>query len=115
MPDTPAAPAEGHTVPVTFLREGVTLHAQSGITLRDLALAHGINPHPHVRKLFNCGGIGDCTTCVVRLAAEPAAVNPPTAAEAQWRDRWPADWRLSCQVRVTGPISVETRPRRPRR
>ncbi|MEJ8547778.1 2Fe-2S iron-sulfur cluster-binding protein [Brevibacillus borstelensis] len=50
---------------------------------------------------------GKCATCRLRIEAPPGSANEPSETE---RYRLGADWaagmRLSCQVYVTGPLTV---------
>jgi adenylate cyclase len=55
-----------------------------------------------------CGGRGRCSTCRVRILRGGAALPPPNAAERAVLERIqaPADVRLACQLRPTGPVEV---------
>ena len=57
--------------------------------------------------LHRCGGNSRCTTCRVDVLAGDAG--PLTELEAERIGReadWPANRRLSCQVRVAGDMTV---------
>jgi adenylate cyclase len=60
-------------------------------------------PHASV-----CGGRGRCSTCRVRVSADPAALPPPSAQESRVLQRVGAapNVRLACQLRPTGDVSV---------
>lgn len=58
--------------------------------------------------LHRCGGNSRCTTCRVDVMEGDAG--PITELEAERIGReadWPANRRLSCQVRVTGDMTVQ--------
>lgn len=58
--------------------------------------------------LHRCGGNSRCTTCRVEIVDGDAG--PVEAAEAERIGReadWPANRRLSCQVRVNGDLTVK--------
>lgn len=58
--------------------------------------------------LHRCGGNSRCTTCRVEVLDGDAG--PVEAAEAERIGReadWPANRRLSCQVRVNGDLTVK--------
>jgi ferredoxin len=58
--------------------------------------------------LHRCGGNSRCTTCRVEVLEGDAG--PVEAAEAERIGReadWPANRRLSCQVRVNGDLTVK--------
>ncbi|SFR69479.1 2Fe-2S iron-sulfur cluster-binding protein [Halogeometricum limi] len=82
--------------------EAVT-YARAGTILRDHLLEHDLSPYARLTERANCGGNGVCATCGVRIReGEPA----PT----HWHDRLAARFgypRLSCQIRITGPMVVE--------
>jgi len=112
---TPAASATSvHSV--TFVRETKSFDVPDGANLRMEAIARGIDLYRGPAKLLNCRGRGKCKTCRVRVAPEGNA-SPRTAAELP---RAPGSilqiidhreligWRLACQTRVRGPISVTT-------
>ncbi|WP_410764402.1 2Fe-2S iron-sulfur cluster-binding protein [Haloferax sp. DFSO60] len=96
---------ESETVAVT-VRDGesvVELHVERGAVLRDVLLDAGLSPYTRVTSRANCGGRGLCATCGVRLSqGEPE----PEHWHDQLADRFGYP-RLSCQVRVDGPMTVE--------
>jgi ferredoxin len=98
MPD----PAASHPVEVMIDETVRTLHVPHGANLRRALLDHGISPYAPLTRAANCGGRGLCATCGVHVyEGEPA----PT----HWHDRLAAQFgypRLSCQIRVTGPMRV---------
>ena len=92
------------SVPVTVVDgdEETTLSIAEGRVLRDALLEAGFDVYGAVSRRANCGGRGLCGTCGVRLADPPAP--------EQWHDAAAERWgypRLSCQIRVTEPLTVE--------
>lgn len=73
-----------------------------GFTVLEASRMLGI-PHPAI-----CGGKGRCTTCRVRVRAEPGALPMPAAAEGAVLRRIgaPPNVRLACQLRPRGAIEV---------
>jgi ferredoxin len=87
----------------------VTVRVARGETLRDALLAADaetdadidLSPYASATERVNCGGRGLCATCGVRVLDGPEATH--------WHDRLAERFgypRLSCQIRVSGPITV---------
>jgi len=81
---------------------GRSIEVVRGFTVLEASRLLGI-PHPAV-----CGGKGRCTTCRVRVRAEPGALPAPSATEASVLRRIgaPPNVRLACQLRPQGAIEV---------
>ena len=99
MDDTPS-----ETVAVTVVDgdEETVLEVTPGRNLREVLLEHGFDVYGSVSRLANCGGRGLCGTCGVRLEGGPQPEH--------WHDRAAERWgypRLSCQVTVDAPLTVE--------
>lgn len=89
---------------VTVLRGDEThpLTVPAGANLRRTLLAAGLSPYGTASRVVNCGGRGLCATCGVWVESGGA---PP----AHWHDRIGSAFgypRLSCQITVTGPLTV---------
>ena len=57
--------------------------------------------------LHRCGGIARCTTCKVHfLSGEPSEMNAEERATLE-EDGLLGQYRLSCQVRVSGDMSLD--------
>jgi ferredoxin len=57
--------------------------------------------------LHRCGGNSRCTTCRVEILEGDAGEISPMEAERIAREAdWPANRRLSCQVRVSSDLTV---------
>jgi uncharacterized 2Fe-2S/4Fe-4S cluster protein (DUF4445 family) len=85
-------------VPIELSPLGVRLEAEIGASLEGELTAYGIE--------FPCGGGGTCRGCRVRVTAGTLAVTPQMR-----RAFTPAElaggWRLACQARVEGPLTLE--------
>jgi len=62
----------------------------------------------HIPHASVCGGRGRCSTCRVRVRAEPHAMPPPDDAERRVLSRIRANRsvRLACMLRPRGPVEV---------
>ena len=82
-----------------------------GANLRDVALQNGIDLYVFPNNVFNCRGNGLCGTCRVKVD-NPRALSPRTRSDER-KCAWEGDeYRLSCQTRVLGDVSVVTNPRK---
>ena len=92
------------TVALTILPPGLALQVEPGRTILKEAHAAGVD------ITATCGGRGRCTSCRVKFVAGP--VPPPTIMdELQLGDALVREgYRLSCQTRVTDPVSVTIAP-----
>ncbi|HEV2054173.1 MAG TPA: ASKHA domain-containing protein [Methylomirabilota bacterium] len=92
------------TVALTFLPAGLTLQVKSGATILASAHAAGVDIEA------TCGGRGRCTSCRVKFVS--GIVPPPTIMdEVQLGDAPVREgYRLSCQCRVSDPITVQITP-----
>jgi adenylate cyclase len=73
-----------------------------GFTVLDASQLLGV-PHTSI-----CNGKGRCSTCRIRVRADPGALPPPSADEQRVLQRIgvPPEVRLACQLRPRGPLSV---------
>ncbi len=92
-------------VPLTVVDENgdrTEFSVQPGRNLRRVLLEVDRSPYAAATRRLNCGGRGLCATCGVRIREGP----PPE----HWHDRLAERFgypRLSCQVTVDGPMTVE--------
>ncbi len=82
--------------------DGPSHIAEPGMTLLEVSRQNGI-PHASV-----CGGRARCATCLVQVVETFIGVPRPEAAEAALLAATDAcsDFRLACQLRPTGPLTV---------
>jgi len=104
---------------VTFYHEHRSIDADAGTNLRQLMLRTGVTPYSGLARLTNCRGHNFCGTCAVEIAdgkgvsprmAEEEATLVGNLAVARVTDK---NFRLSCQTKVTGDVTVKTHPIRP--
>lgn len=107
--DSASTPSEGNgantdTVSLVVGEDGkrTELAVEPGRNLRRVLLEADLSPYATATSRLNCGGRGICATCGVRIRDGP----PPD----HWHDRLAARFgypRLSCQVSVDGPMTVD--------
>ena len=92
------------TVALTLFPAGRTLQVDPGVTILTAAHAAGVDIEA------TCGGRGRCTSCRIKFTV--GIIPPPTIMdELQLGDTLVREgYRLSCQCRVTDPISVHVSP-----
>jgi ferredoxin len=60
--------------------------------------------------MMNCGGYGQCGTCIVEIVDGMDNLSPRTPVEDRKLKKKPESYRLACQCLVNGPVSVKTKP-----
>lgn len=92
--------------------DGKTIESsEKTVNLRKVLQANKVDVYPFKAKITgNCGGAGICGTCAVKVLDGAANFNPPSKNELNTLKGKPADFRLSCCSRVSGPISIKTKP-----
>lgn len=96
---------------ITFLEEGKDVIAADGANLRYKAMENGIDLYTLVGKMMNCGGYGQCGTCVVEVVEGMQNLSPRTAVEDRKLRKRPESCRLACQTIVNGPVTIRTKPK----
>lgn len=102
-------PSFGGTI--EFLNENKQAIAAAGANLRLKAIESGVDIYNLFGKVTNCGGYGQCATCVVEIVAGQDNLSPRTEFETRKLAKKPANFRLACQTLVNGPVSVRTKPK----
>ena len=95
---------------ITFVKEKKEVIAADGANLREKALQNGIDIYTFKGKLVNCGGYGQCATCLVEIVEGLDNLSEKTDFEKRKLKKKPDNYRLACQTLVNGPISVKTKP-----
>lgn len=95
---------------INFLKEEREVVVAEGANLRQKAIESGIDLYTFRGKLMNCGGYGQCGTCVVEIADGMDNLSPKTDVEKRKLRKKPESYRLACQTLVNGPVSVNTKP-----
>jgi ferredoxin len=95
---------------ITFANENKEIIAADGANLREKALQNGIDLYTLRGKLMNCGGYGQCGTCVVEILSGMENLSPKTDFEQRKLKKKPENYRLACQTIVNGAVTVKTKP-----
>lgn len=95
---------------IKFVKEEKEVVAADGANLRFKALENGIDLYTFVGKMMNCGGYGQCGTCIVEVVEGMEHLSPRTDAENRKLKKKPDNYRLACQTLVHGPVSIVTKP-----
>jgi len=95
---------------IKFLKENREVVVADGANLRLKALENNIDLYTLVGKMTNCGGYGQCGTCIVEIVEGMANLSPCTEVEQRKLKKKPENYRLACQTLVNGSVSVKTKP-----
>ncbi|WP_413161521.1 2Fe-2S iron-sulfur cluster-binding protein [Capilliphycus salinus ALCB114379] len=97
---------------IKFVNENQEVIAADGANLRIKALEKQIDLYTFMGKMMNCGGYGQCGTCIVEVVEGMDNLSPRTDAEKRILKKKPDSYRLACQTLVNGPVSINTKPKR---
>ena len=95
---------------IKFVKENQEIVAADGANLRLKAMENGIDLYTFRGKMMNCGGYGQCGTCIVEIVEGIENLSPRTEVEDRKLKKKPKNYRLSCQTLANGPVSVVTKP-----
>ncbi|QEY31384.1 (2Fe-2S)-binding protein [Synechococcus sp. RSCCF101] len=95
---------------IRFENEGQQVGCIEGANLRRATMDAGLNPYRGLNNFNNCGGLGQCGSCVMEISEGAQNLSPRTDIEKIYLADRPANYRLSCQASVTGDVTVRTRP-----
>ncbi len=95
---------------IKFVKENSEVVAADGANLRLKAIENGIDIYTFRGKMMNCGGYGQCGTCIVQVVEGMENLSPRTQVENWKLRKKPQNYRLACQALVNGPIRVVTKP-----
>lgn len=95
---------------IKFVKENIEAIAADGANLRIKAMENGIDIYTFKGKMMNCGGYGQCGTCIVNITEGIENLSPKTEVENRKLKKKPTTYRLACQSLVNGPVSVVTKP-----
>ncbi|AMW28279.1 MULTISPECIES: 2Fe-2S iron-sulfur cluster-binding protein [Oscillatoriales] len=96
---------------INFVNENREVIAADGANLRLKAMENQIDLYTLKGKLLNCGGYGQCGTCIVEVVEGMENLSPKTPVEERMLKKKPDTYRLACQTTVNGPVSVRTKPK----
>lgn len=97
---------------IKFVEEDREVIAADGANLRFKALENGVDIYTLMGKMMNCGGYGQCGTCIVEIVEGMENLSPRTEVENRKLKKKPDSYRLACQTLVNGPVSVKTKPKK---
>jgi len=86
--------------------------ADKGANLRFKAIENGVDLYTFSGKITNCGGYGQCGTCIVEVIEGSQNLSPRTSVEERKLRKRPETYRLACQAMVNGPVTVRTKPQK---
>ena len=95
---------------ITFVKENKEVIAANGANLREKALQNRVDIYTLKGKLTNCGGYGQCATCVVEIIEGMENLSPKTDFEKRKLKNKPESYRLAWQTLVNGSVKVKTKP-----
>lgn len=95
---------------IKFVKEDKEVIAADGANLRFKAIENGVDIYTLMGKMMNCGGYGQCGTCVVEVVEGMENLSPKTDVEKRKLRKKPESYRLACQTLVNGSVSVKTKP-----
>lgn len=95
---------------IRFIREDKEIFAADGANLRFKAVENQVDLYTLGGKIMNCGGYGQCGTCIVEIVQGADNLSPRTPFEDRKLKRKPDSYRLACQAIVNGPVTVLTKP-----
>jgi len=97
---------------IKFLNEDKEVVVADGANLRYKAMENDIDIYTLVGKMMNCGGYGQCGTCVVEITEGSENLSPRTQVEERKLRKRPDSCRLACQTLVNGDVTVKTKPKK---
>ncbi len=101
---------------VNFVNEKKQIEVSPDANLRREAIKAGVQLYPHIHKVLNCHGLGQCGACRVLVTKGMDNVTRPTLIErlrmmfSMARIGNENTMRLACQAKVQGDIDVVTQP-----
>ena len=96
---------------IKFVKEDKEVVFAMGANLRERALQNKVDIYTLKGKLTNCGGYGQCGTCVVEIVEGMENLSPKTNFELRKLKKKPDNYRLACQATVNGSVTVNTKPK----
>lgn len=96
---------------ITFAKENKEVISAQGANLREKALQNKVDIYTLGGKLKNCGGYGQCATCIVDVTEGMENLSPKTDFEQRRLKKKPSSYRLACQTLVNGSVTIVTKPK----
>jgi len=95
---------------ISFVKEKKEIIVAQGANLREKAIQNGIDIYTLSGKMMNCGGYGQCGTCIVEVVEGMENLSERTEFEQRKLKKKPDNFRLACQTVVNGPVVIKTKP-----
>lgn len=97
--------------PFTVKVDGKPIVSETkGVNLRKLCQENKIDVYPFKAKFSgNCGGAGICGTCAVKVLKGDSNFSKKSKNEMNTLRDKPADFRLSCCSKLSGPVEIKTK------
>lgn len=97
---------------ITEKGDTVSAIAATGANLRMKAIENGVDIYKFMGKMMNCGGYGQCATCVINVVEGGENLSPRTEFEERKLKKKPATYRLACQANLNelGSVTVKVKP-----
>ncbi|AFY65613.1 ferredoxin [Geitlerinema sp. PCC 7407] len=106
----PAPTGKTSMASIQFAKEEKEIVVAEGANLRIKALENGIDIYTLMGKMMNCGGYGQCGTCIVEVLEGMENLSPRTDVEDRKLRKKADSYRLACQALVNGPVCIKTKP-----
>ena len=99
---------------IRFIREGIDIQCKPGENLRELAIKEQLQLYGLKGILWNCGGVGQCSTWFISVeGGTKNSLSPITAVEDEKLKNRPDNWRLACQTLIKSSAVILTKPQSP--
>lgn len=93
--------------PYLTIEGGNSGEVMQGVILRTAIQQSGSELYRGMDKLTNCGGVGQCRSCVVEVLEGGENLSPITDAEKKMLAKKGPSYRLACQAFVNGDVKIE--------
>lgn len=104
--------SQTYTVKVIQRDRCTLVDVDSDANLRRALLDDKVDLYSLGGKLRNCGGAGQCGTCIVAVEEGWENMNARSTKEEILLRGKPEHWRLACRAKVYGDVTVRTKPKK---
>lgn len=102
-------PPVTYEVTVETSNSTVVVDVDRDVDMRSALLEAAVDVYTLRGKLTNCGGMGQCGTCLVSVEQNFHNVNERNAREEKRLKDHP-EWRFACCTYIDGPVTIRTKP-----
>lgn len=103
-------PVQTYTVKVLQKDRCTKVKVDRDTNLRKALIDAKVDIYTLGGKLRNCGGGGQCGTCLISVEEGVWQTNGRTPREEHVLEGKPDSWRLACRTLVHGDVTVRTKP-----